>query len=259
MFEPLAGVGASLSGLDGWPTLADYNELLEPPIYTSSGARLSFAPQAGKPARMEDKYEARIYLRGEVQTRTENWHDLFNALAWLGFPRSKTALNARHFESISRSEGEGNRAKAQDSLTLFDESGVVVLYSDDELAQLLLDFKWKELFWLRRQSVYARMKFVVFGHSLHEKALKPYIGFTGKGLPIKVDEAFFSLSNEAQLGVLDGLIAERFSGNVPIDSRDLTPVPLLGIPGWWKDNEDGLFYANERYFRTSNKRDKRSS
>ena len=186
MFEPLRGVGAALAKLDRWPTLEDYNALLDPPLHTASGAALRFVPQAGKPAHMEDKYEARIYLHGEVQTRTENWHDLFNALVWIAFPRTKTALNARHFDSISQSARAGNRDKIQDALTLFDESGVVVLYADDELADLIRGFRWKELFCGRRQEISEKMRFVIFGHSLYEKALKPYIGFTGKGLLVRV-------------------------------------------------------------------------
>ena len=199
MFEPLRGVGAALAELDRWPSLEDYNALLNPRIHTASGAALNFVPQAGKPAHREEKYEARIYLHGEVQTRKENWHDLFNALVWLAFPRTKTALNARHFESIAQSAGEGNRDKNQDALTLFDESGVVVLYADDEMANLLQGFHWHELFWEERKSVNERMKFVVFGHSLYEKALKPYIGFTGKGLLIKVEERFFVQATETLL------------------------------------------------------------
>jgi hypothetical protein len=255
MFEPLRGVGSALAELERWPTLDDYNVLLHPPIPTASGAEIGFVPQAGKPAHMEDKYESRIYLAGEVQTRTENWHDLFNALVWLAFPRTKAAINARHFASITESRGEGNRDKTQDALTLFDESGVVVLYSDGDLASLLQDHQWQELFWARRQSVNACMKFVIFGHSLYEKALKPYIGITGKGLLIKVEDAFFSQTPETQLEIADGLMAAFFSGKGQISSRDLSPVPLLGVPGWWPENVDALFYLNTRYFRPPGGRD----
>jgi len=30
----------------------------------------------------------------------------------------------------------------------------------------------------------------------------------------------------------------------------LTPLPLLGVPGWWSANEDAAFYDNARYFRS---------
>ncbi|MFA5242438.1 MAG: DUF3025 domain-containing protein [Sulfuricella sp.] len=255
MFEPLRGVGAALAKLGRWPTLAEYNALLDPPIYTASGAALRFVSQAGKPARMEDRYETRIYLNGEVQTRTENWHDLFNALVWLAFPRTKAAINARHFEAISQG-GEGNRGKTQDALTLFDESGIVVLHAEDELAGLIRDFRWKELFCERRQEVTKRMKFVIFGHSLYEKALKPYIGFTGKGLLIKVEQAFFDLPPEAQIQTVDLLLADHFAAAGRLSSQALTPVPLLGVPGWWSENESPVFYDNTDYFRPAGKKKK---
>jgi hypothetical protein len=241
---------------DHFPTLAELNRLCaEREVVSGGGEPLEFVPQEAKTG---EPYEKRVYAYGKVLTRNRNWHDLFNALVWLAFPRTKTALNARHFESIAQSAGEGNRDKNQDALTLFDESGVVVLYADDEMANLLQGFHWHELFWEERESVNERMKFVVFGHSLYEKALKPYIGFTGKGLLIKVDKAFFALETDAQLNVIDGLMADCLSTNGQISSRDLSPVPLLGVPGWWKDNEDVIFYANARYFRVDNSREKRS-
>lgn len=255
MFEPLRGVGTALAGFDHWPALAEYNALLDPPIHTASGAALRFVPQAGKPSRMEDRYEMRIYLNGEVQTRTQNWHDLFNALVWLAFPRTKAVLNARHFEAISQS-GEGNRGKIQDALTLFDESGIVVLHADDELAGLIRDFRWKELFCERRQEVTKRMKFVIFGHSLYEKALKPYVGFTGKGLLIKVEQAFFELLPEAQIQTVDLLLTDHFSTAGRLSSQDHAPVPLLGVPGWWSENESPAFYDNTGYFRPAGKKKK---
>lgn len=254
MFEPLRSVGSALAAFACWPTLDDYNALLDPVIHTASGAALSFVPQAGKPAHMEEKYESRIYLNGEVQTRTDNWHDLFNALVWLVFPRTKAVLNQRHFDSIAQSAGEGNRDKIQDALTLFDESGVVVLYSDEELAYLLQSFQWHELFWTKRQLVNEHMKFVIFGHSLYEKALNPYIGFTGKGLLIKVDETFFTLGAEAQREAIDALVIACFATREKVASLNFSPLPLLGVPGWWADNEDMAFYSNAQYFRASNRR-----
>lgn len=254
MFEPLRGVGSALAEFDRWPTLEDYNALLNPLIRTASGAALQFVPQAGKPAHMEDKYEARIYLNGEVQTRTANWHDLFNALVWLAFPRTKAMLNARHFKSISHSTGEGNRDKTQDALTLFDESGIVVLHADDELAGQIRDFRWKELFCERRQEVAEKMRFVIFGHSLYEKALKPYLGFTGKALLLKVEKKLIDLAPEEQTQDLDALLADHFSSSDQLSSKDFTPLPLLGVPGWWEANECAAFYDNGSYFRPAPKK-----
>lgn len=262
MLSPLQRAGASLARMKCWPGLDEYNRLLsEGPAITTTGygKPVSFVPQDSKPQCMEKSYEGRIYLSGEVQTRTKNWHDLFNVLVWLAFPRTKSALNARHFEAITQASGSMDRGRIRDTLTLFDESGVAVVYADDEMAQLLCDFRWKELFWARRRGMQEHMKFVVFGHSLHEKALNPYIGLTGKGLLLKVETDFFSLPPKEQGQTLDNMMAARFSGAVQFGSGELTPVPLLGVPGWWRDNKNAAFYDNTAYFRPQRAKSKEAT
>lgn len=253
MFEPLRCAGAALDRLDRWPVLEEFNALLDPPVYTASGATINFVSQAGKPAHKEEQYEARIYLAGEVQTRTENWHDLFNALAWLVFPRTKAALNARHFEMIFHSEDSFNRGRVRDALTLFDESGIVVLYEEDELAGLIRAFRWKELFSERREQVREKMRFVIFGHSLNEKALNPYLGFTGKALLVKVGKGLVAQDAGQGEGVLDELLAGYFLNNKGLSSKDFSPLPILGVPGWWAENANPTFYENAHYFRPGKK------
>ena len=45
-------------------------------------------------------------------------------------------------------------------------------------------------------------------------------------------------------------VATRISNaRSPLTTRDVAPVPLLGIPGWCADNEDGRYYDNAAYFR----------
>ena len=46
-------------------------------------------------------YEARIAMHGEGRNPPDNWHDWFNALVWLGFPRPKAALSARHAAELA--------------------------------------------------------------------------------------------------------------------------------------------------------------
>jgi hypothetical protein len=243
-------------GLPDWPTLADYNRLLDQapaPILTRSGRLVRCVPQGPKPTAFEEEYESRIYLRGEVQTRTSNWHDLFNALAWRAFPETKAELNRQHYLAATAGSGHGaaqNRGTARDVLTLFDESGVAVVCADRELANLLRGRRWKELFWQRRNQIPERMKFFLFGHSLHEKALRPYIGLTGKGAVFPAEEGFLAQPLEDQLEMLDRQMAARFSDPASLRSTDdLCPVPLLGVPGWWPDNQREDFYDNTRYFR----------
>ncbi len=127
-------------------------------------------------------YEERIAATGEIETREQNWHDLFNALAWISFPLAKAAINAQH-AAILEERGEAEtrrRSPERDALTLFDEGGVLVASTDPSLQRLIVDFRWKELFWERRAELEANVRFIPFGHSLFEKMLDPHLGIVAK-------------------------------------------------------------------------------
>ena len=254
MFEPLRNMGAALRS-SHWPQLDELQLLIEnsqPRIVNSRNLPIRFVSQGTKPRTFEDKYEPRIYLKGEVPVRAENWHDLLNVLVWLTFPKSKAALNCRHFLAAVESEekGEKNRGPVRDALTLFDEGGVIVACSDSRLTELLVDFKWKELFWVNRDAVIASMKFFLFGHAIYEKALQPFAGVTGRGVIYPVAADFFSLALESQLQLLDEKLAGYLSNPQHFNRTvDLAPVPILGIPGWNAENEREAYYENEAYFR----------
>ena len=80
-------------------------------------------------------YEVRVFESGCVETRPESLHDLFNALAWLAFPKTKARINAMHAERIAHERGR--RGRLRDLLTLFDEGGAIVACADGELLSLL--------------------------------------------------------------------------------------------------------------------------
>jgi hypothetical protein len=287
LFAPLHPILACID-TTGFPTLQDCNALLTArpsPITTQSGMPLRFVVQQSGKLSFEAQYEPRCYLTGEVQMRAHNWHDLLNALVWLTFPKTKAVLNARHFHALIEEQASGNtrRGTVRDVNTLFDESGVIVVYADAELAALLRNFKWQELFWQRREQVRAGhfditsdlagvlwqpsrmasspirlrtgMGFYLFGHGLYEKALQPYVGMTGQGLLIKVEQEFFSWPPAQQLKHLDSLLADYLAMLEHCRStRDLSPVPLLGVPGWAADNDSAAYYDNTAYFRLGRRR-----
>ena len=81
-FAPLRAVARELHG-PAWPGCDDFNRLLAArvsPIVNAAGLPLRFVAQAPRAAAFEDGYEPRIFLRGEVQFRAQEWHDVFNAL-----------------------------------------------------------------------------------------------------------------------------------------------------------------------------------
>ncbi len=258
LFAPLHPLLASLDAAN-FPGLQDCNALLaahRPAITVQSGFPLSFVAQEYGKLPFERQYEPRCFLKGEVPTRSDNWHDLFNALVWLTFPKTKSAINARHYQALMNQDTEtagassSQRGAVRDVNTLLDESGVIVVYASPELAGLLRNFKWKELFWQRREQVISEMGFYLFGHSLYEKALLPYVGMTGQGVLLEVEQVFFCWPAAQRQAHLDTLLANHLAAPEHCRStRDLTPVPLLGVPGWATDNDKAAYYDNTTYFR----------
>jgi hypothetical protein len=255
-FEPLRLILGQLNS-DQFPSLAELNCMLErlsSPITVQSGLPIRFVEQNTGKLAFEMQYEPLCYLKGEVQTRKNNWHDLFNSLVWLAFPKTKAAINARHFKSLMSRQDErtSQRGAVRDMNTLFDESGVVVVCAESALSLLLMNFKWKELFWEKRKQVRSSMGFYLFGHGLYEKAVNPYIGLTAQGLVLSVDSTFFDMEPELQMNHVDDRVADYINNPTKcLSTRELTPVPLLGIPEWTHENNCHDYYDNTHYFRPS--------
>lgn len=188
------------------------------------------------PAASDPYYEVHLYETGQVRTRPGNRHDLFNALCWLAFPRTKARINALHAAAMPR-EG-GRRGRLRDLLTIFDEGGALVACADASLNALMREGRWKELFWDRRERVRAAMRFLVLGHATLEQALEPRPGITCKVL-------FIDPARDADAQ------AAAWLGRLPADAspRLLAPLPVFGFPGWLPEGERADFYHDARYFR----------
>ena len=240
---------------DHFPTLAELNRLCaEREIVSGGGEPLEFVPQEAKTG---EPYEKRVYAYGKVLTRNRNWHDLFNALVWITFPKTKAAINAHHYHEMQEREGGEARGPVRDALTLFDESGVIVASADVGLTELLTGFQWKELFWNRREDLSQGMRFHLFGHALYEKALKPYKGVTGKSVIIDVSAREFERPLPQQLAGLDARLARAFSDlNALAATEDYAPLPILGIPGWTADNGSERYYEDTQQFRPGRTRER---
>ncbi|MCK4866361.1 MAG: DUF3025 domain-containing protein [Gammaproteobacteria bacterium] len=259
IFEPLKLWANNFSQFkDGWPGLNDYQAILSAlpePILTQSGKALKIVQQDGKPGHFSEHYAPRIYLSGEIQTRTENWHDFFQFLTWFMFPKTKAIINAIHIPAaqvrIANNTDLGRRSPIENMLSLFDEGGAVILCSDDSMLQLIRDFKWKELFWQRRDELQSKLKLVTFGHALYEKGLSPYVGMTANCILLSAGENILQQTNQQQLDFIDSELAALLSKGEPYKKpKDLSPFPLLGLPGWDKNNEMESYYDNTDYFRS---------
>lgn len=249
-FAPIAPALARLDPCR-WPAHEELTALAEG-IVTSRGVPVRFVPPRTQRDEGRPCYEMHIAQTGEVETRAENWHDLFNALAWVAFPRAKAAINAQHAAmlEVGGREEARRRNPARDALTLFDEGGVAVASASPELLRLIVDFEWKELLWHRREELARKVRFIAFGHSLLEKMLAPFTGIVAKTVFLPVDEGFAALSGSAQAARADALLAAHFADCLRFASpRSMAPLPVLGIPGWYPDTDREAYYDDPMHFR----------
>ena len=189
------------------------------------------------PSNADPYYEIHVFETGHVHTRSDNRHDLFNALAWLTFPKTKARINAMHAVEIprERQDNGGRRGRLRDMLAIFDEGGAIVACGTD-VAELVRRARWSELF-LERHS---DLRIMVIGHAVLEQALAPHPRITCKVI-------FADPSRDPDAQAAAWLAAE---GKSP---RDLPPLPVFGYPGWFAGGDKADFYADERYFRPERK------
>jgi hypothetical protein len=255
LYAPLRGAIARLPA-ERWPDHADLSALAEG-IATARGQPLRFVPPREHTDRERRYYELHTAATGEVETRAASWHDLFNALVWVTFPRAKAAINAQHAAILEeRGEAESRRrGPERDALTLFDEGGVIVASSAPRLLRLMVDFEWKELFWTRREELVATTRFLAFGHACYEQALRPYLGMVAKTVFLPVDESFAGLRLEDQLARADAMLARHFADRANFSSpRAMAPMPVLGVPGWHSGTGTESFYDDASHFRSKGAR-----
>lgn len=202
-------------------------------------------------------YEERIHASGAVETRPDNWHDFFNALAWLTYPQAKRCLNHRHHlaRRAELSASNGGRGAQRDALTQFDECGLVVASASARLLALLRTHEWKRLFWHERPALLREMRFFIFGHATWDQLRRPYFGLTAKAVLIDVTADWLCLPLHEQLSDVDVRLAGLFSrGDCLLHPRDFQPVPLLGIPDVVAENSAAAYYDDTRQFRPRRKK-----
>ncbi len=222
------------------------NALLPDGLETGNGQPIRFVPST----ELDDSaYEQRIYTTGRVSTRPDNWHDLFNALVWMRFPRIKVAMNTLHVRYWAKQSG-GTRGRVRDALTLFDECGVIVFSRRRGWLDALAERRWADAF--TAENFRTEVGLSISGHAMLEKYLAPYKSMTAKALLVQISPAARELPREEILTVLDREISERMlAGTLMTEPACLTPLPLAGVPGWWPDDEQNktAFYDDPAVFR----------
>ena len=236
-----------------WPGCSGLMALLDKTVLLGSGLPLKMVPQDDSLPHPQMGYEERIFKTGLISTREQNWHDLFNACIWLLFPQTKIVLNELHLTELAVQTGN-KRTSHRDIITHFDESGIVIASTDRSLMELLKNHQWDKVFVHSRTLWWQQIGAFVFGHGLYEKAFNPFIGFTGKAYCIEVTEEFFQLDKMRQFQQLDRLLSDEIKNQQMLfKHRALTPLPILGVPGWYAANKNPQFYHDKNYFREKRK------
>jgi hypothetical protein len=208
-------------------------------------APVRFVAQSALPE--GEPYERHICATGTCPTR-DNLHDFFNGLCWLALPRAKRALNALQAAEIAKAGVAPVRGPVRDAITVFDENGAV-LQAPPPVWEALLARDWRRLF-VDLRPLWRDARLVVFGHALLEKLALPR-----KDLTAHVWRAPMSWTS---MDELDASLAESFTAD-RLAAKPFTPLPVLGVPGWWAENQNFSFYDDSLVFRPAGARNKYNS
>jgi hypothetical protein len=222
-----AGEAIAQSAADGIPAHEALNRTM--------AVKVRFVPQSSLPSGMA--YEQFIFENGAVPTR-DNLHDFFNGLCWMRFPQTKQRLNQLQAAEIAVAGVAPLRGPVRDALTVFDENAAFLL-APQPLWDALIAHDWRRLF-VDLRLLWKEAQLVLFGHALLEKLVHPR-----KPITAHVYLAHPAISSIAEL---DAWVAADLSA-AKLASKPFSPLPVLGVPGWWPENEDFSFYDDATVFR----------
>jgi len=204
-------------------------------LNASNSAPCHFVPQAELPAGVA--YEQYIFDAGVVPTR-DGLHDFFNGLAWQKFPQTKRRLNQLHVAQIAQTGIQPVRGPARDALTVFDENAAF-FQGPDALWNALAAKDWHRLF-VTLRPLWQDVHLVLFGHALLEKLV-----YARKPITAHVFRAQAATNSIADM---DAWVAGQLSAEM-LAAKPFAHLPVLGVPGWWPENNDPAFYADASVFR----------
>jgi hypothetical protein len=213
-----------------------------------------------------------------VHTRSDEgaWHDLFNALVWLAFPRTKARLNALQAAAIARAGVGARRGALRDAATLFDENAALAVLREPGLRAAWRRHDWPAIFGVGRPSPAWERAPVIFGHALLDKLRAPYkaacahawlldapLAASGDGPPgaaapqVGVGRAAAGPAAAPDgLRDLDDAVAAGLDETLSREAY--VPLPVLGVRGWWPANADPAYYDDPAVFRPAPRRRVRS-
>ena len=240
-----------LSDID-WqaPWLADWRACGEPlaqriaagapllEVLNAGQAPVRFVPHSALTAGVA--YEAFIRDTAQVPTR-EGLHDFFNALCWMHFPQAKRQLNALQAAEIARHGVQARRGPVRDAITVFDENALLI-QAPEPVWQALAGHRWHEAL-VDQRARWSEVRLWTFGHAALEKLVRPYPGIT-----VHLWRVPQSVGAGVGIQALDAWLAQDLQP-AKLATKPFSPLPILGVPGWWAANAEPAFYADRTVFR----------
>ena len=212
------------------------------------GLPVRFVPQEALPEGAA--YEEFIGSTGGVPTR-ENLHDFFNGLVWQTFPLIKRQLNALQAAQIAAAGVGKSRGPARDAATIFDENAALLVVRASSQGRELVDelraHCWLAALFEKRAAFGVDAQVWLFGHALMEKLVAPRKAITAHTRVVFAPSEYFELGEEAQRAWIDAQVAAVLAAE-ELTTSSFTPLPVLGVPGWWPD-QDLAFYSDASVFR----------
>lgn len=232
----------------GAPWLAPYaaNDFVMPDSGVAEALNLAahspvrFVSQSALPE--GQAYEQFIFDTQTVPTR-DNLHDFFNGLCWLTFPQTKKKLNQLQAEQLAVDGVQQVRGPVRDALTLFDENAAFLI-APQPLWDALIARQWQRLF-VELRPLWADAQLVLFGHALLEKLVAPRKAMTA--------HVYLAQPTTDSIAALDAWMAADISAS-KLAGKPFVPLPVLGVPGWWTENEKLSFYEDILVFRPKNQK-----
>lgn len=194
-----------------FPTTEDLSALVRGRL-SANGAPLAFERQTQKRrvTELAQAYDARIFHEGRVPTRERSWHDLFNALVWIAFPRAKRAVNARQYAALAQvfaalGKMPGARTREQDTLAMLDEGGLLLVTTSRDEAALAHALATNDQLALHTLVARGRLHTLVFGHALAEHLVSSDARVRGLPVPLVIDAPCFLQRSVERADFLDGV------------------------------------------------------
>ena len=189
-FAPIRQAAEKLQALENFPTIAEMNEAFAPLVFRET-KKVTRRRARKNPIQMTSLYDGVIHLEGEIPTRVNSWHDLFNALVWASFPNTKKAINQAQFEAQRALVADAtrtlpnSRTRIQDKLTMADEGGVLLVTHD--AAAVAQAFNERETF--APENFHGEVRYVIFGHAIYEHLISSEAPVHATAWILEVDRA----------------------------------------------------------------------